>query len=784
MMIKKYRKSFTIFWSTFLLFIGGACLFFYLIALGKLGFMPTFEELENPTSRFSSEIYSADGKLIGKYFRGNENHRHTDYSDIPASVISALIATEDARFYNHSGIDARGLLRVIKGLLSGSTSSGGGSTISQQLAKMLFPRDPRQGTAGLVLQKFREWVIAVKLERSYSKEEILAMYLNKFDFLNLAIGINAAAHVYFGLPLDSLRVEQSAMLVGMAKNPSLYQPTRFPERTRERRNVVLSQMKKYGMITATRYDSLKTLPLAINFQKEDHKEGPGTYFREHLRLYMTADKPDKNAPAYRWNSAQYSLDSLAWETDPLYGWCNKNRKTDGSPHDIYADGLKIYTTLDTRLQRHAEEALVEHLGKTLQPELDKEIARLPNAPFSSDTRPARVDSIMNRAIQSSERYKSMRRAGATADSIRRAFRAPVKMSIFTFDGVRDTIMTPLDSLKHYKSLLRGAFMVMNPATGHVKAYVGGTDFRYFMYDMVSTGRRQVGSTIKPIIYTLAMREGLDPCQKILNVPQTFILHTGEPWTPRNSTQAREGEMVTLKWGLANSVNNISAWVVRQYGPEAAAGMAHDMGITSPVPAVPSIFLGSAEITLREMVATFAVFPNKGLYNPPLMVTRVEDKYGNPLDTFKAESREVINADIAYLMTNLLEEVVNRGTGTRLRKKYKLPNPMGGKTGTTQDHADGWFIGFTPALAGGVWVGAEDRDVHFESLALGQGANMALPVWALFMQRVNADPSLRLAPEEFERPPSFHRVIDCDDEVAPGEEAIIEEQPEAPEEIFF
>ncbi|MDR2414011.1 MAG: transglycosylase domain-containing protein [Odoribacteraceae bacterium] len=773
-MIKRYWKSFTIFWGMFLFFIGAGCLFFYLIAIGKLGFMPTFEELENPTSRFSSEIYSADGKLIGKYFRGTENRRYTDYTDIPANVLDALVATEDVRFHGHSGIDARGLLRVIKGLLSGNSSSGGGSTISQQLAKMLFPRDPRQGAAGLVLQKFREWVIAVKLERSYTKEEIITMYLNKFDFLNLAVGVNSAAQVYFGVPIDSLRVEQSAMLVGMAKNPWLYNPARFPERAWGRRNVVLGQMKKYGMITESEHDSLRELPLEIKFQREDHKEGTGTYFREHLRLYMTASRPVKGSAAYRWNKEQYGIDSLAWENDPLYGWCNKNQKVDGSAYDIYSDGLKIYTTIDSRMQQYAEEAVREHLGNSLQPEFNKENARKVNAPFANEVPTTRADSIMSRAIQSSERFRSMRRAGISGDSIRRSFDAPTRMSVFTFQGLKDTVMTPRDSLRYYKSILRAAFMVMEPRNGHVKAYVGGVDFHHFMYDMVSTGRRQVGSTIKPILYTLAMQEGLEPCQRVLNVPQTFILPSGEPWTPRNSTREREGEMVTLKWGLANSVNNISGWVLKQFTPGAVVQMARKMGITSYIQAVPSIYLGSAEITLKEMVAAFAVFVNKGVYNAPVMVTRVEDKYGNVLATFQAESQEVITDATAYLMSSLLEEVVNNGTGKRLRYKYHLPNAMGGKTGTTQEHSDGWFIGITPALAGGVWVGAEDRDVHFENLSSGQGANMALPVWGLFMQKLNADVSMHFNPLEFERPASFPYSLDCGDEEENGEKETIEE----------
>lgn len=762
-MFKKYWKFFVIFWSVLLVGIIGVFVFFWLISAGKLGFMPTFEELENPNNRFASEVYFADGPIMNRYFE-KENRKYIEYREIPQSVIDALIATEDVRFYDHSGIDVRGLFRVAKGLLTANTSAGGGSTISQQLAKMLFPRESDLNVFELVIRKFREWVIAVRLEKSYTKEEILTMYLNKYDFLNLAVGISSAADIYFQVPLDSLKVEQAAMLVGMAKNSSYYNPVRRPELTLNRRNVVLSQMYKYDKITREECDSLKQLPLGLNFKRVDHKEGLATYFREYLRLFMTANKPDRKR--YR-DLSQFRLDSIAWETNPLYGWCKKNVKVDGSHYDLYSDGLKIYTTLDSRMQKYAEEAVREHLSQDLQPLFDKEKVKKLRPPFSNDMTPAEIEEVLNRSIRQSERYRVLSKQGMSFDEIRKTFDQPLEMQVFTWNGIRDTVMTPLDSIKHYKSFFRSGFMVMQPQTGYIKAYVGGPDYRYFMYDMVSAGKRQVGSTIKPILYTLAMQEGLGPCDKVPNIPQTFILPTGEPWSARGGTK-RQGEMVTLRWGLANSENNISAWVLKQFTPEAVAQMAHKMGITSFIDPVPSVFLGTAEITVKEMVAAYSIFANKGVYNSPLPVYRIEDKYGNVLQEFRPESREVITENTAYLMCNLLEGVVTGGTGVRLRYKYKLMNPMGGKTGTTQKHADGWFMGVTPDLVGGVWIGAEDRSIHFQNLANGQGASMALPIWAKFLLKAYADPRLKMSDRPFDRPAGINKRLDCDETISEAE----------------
>ena len=762
-MFKKYWKFFVIFWSVVLVGIIGVFVFFWLISAGKLGFMPTFEELENPNNRFASEVYFADGPIMNRYFE-KENRKYIEYREIPQSVIDALIATEDVRFYDHSGVDVRGLFRVAKGLLTANTSAGGGSTISQQLAKMLFPRESDLNVFELAIRKFREWVIAVRLEKSYTKEEILTMYLNKYDFLNLAVGISSAADIYFQVPLDSLKVEQAAMLIGMAKNSSYYNPVRRPELTLNRRNVVLSQMYKYDKITREECDSLKKLPLGLNFKRVDHKEGLATYFREYLRLFMTANKPDRKR--YR-DLSQFRLDSVAWETNPLYGWCKKNVKVDGSHYDLYSDGLKIYTTLDSRMQKYAEEAVREHLSRDLQPLFDKEKVKKHRPPFSNDMTPTEIEEVLDRSIRQSERYRVLSKQGMSFKEIRKTFDQPLKMQVFTWNGIWDTVMTPLDSIKHYKSFFRSGFMVMQPQTGYIKAYVGGPDYRYFMYDMVSAGKRQVGSTIKPILYTLAMQEGLGPCDKVPNIPQTFILPTGEPWSARGGTK-RQGEMVTLRWGLANSENNISAWVLKQFTPEAVAQMAHKMGITSFIDPVPSVFLGTAEITVKEMVAAYSIFANKGVYNSPLPVYRIEDKYGNVLQEFRPESREVITENTAYLMCNLLEGVVTGGTGVRLRYKYKLMNPMGGKTGTTQKHADGWFMGVTPDLVGGVWVGAEDRSIHFQNLANGQGASMALPIWAKFLLKAYADPRLKMSDRPFDRPAGINKRLDCDETISEAE----------------
>ncbi|WP_321310291.1 transglycosylase domain-containing protein [Marinifilum fragile] len=756
--IKIYKKPLLIFWSIFIVGLICVVLFFAGISNGTFGFMPTFEDLENPKSSLATEIYTADGELLGKFYF--QNRSFVDHDELSPYLIDALIATEDVRFESHSGIDLRGLGRVLKGLATGDSSAGGGSTISQQLAKMLFPREDFQNKLDIVFRKFREWVIAVKLERSYTKEEIMTMYFNKYDFLNLAVGIKSAANVYFNTTPDSLKLEQAAMLVGMAKNSSYFNPLRRPELTKGRRNTVLSQMVKYGYLESQIADSLKQLPLGIDYQKVDHKRGMAPYFREYLRMSLTANKPEReNYPS--WNMQKFKQDSLEWEINPFYGWCNKNQKADGTPYNIYEDGLKIYTTLDSRMQKYAEQAVQEHLGLDLQKGFDKEKEKHRNPPFSDDLSDEEFEHQIDLSIRRSERHRVLKKKGLSFEQIKEHFKKPVEMKIFTWKGERDTIISPMDSMLYYKGFLRAGFMSMVPETGEVRAYVGGPNYKHFMYDMVTLGKRQVGSTIKPFLYTLAMQEGLTPCDKVPNIPQTFILPDGTPWTSRNSTEAHSGEMVTLKWGLANSVNNISGWVLKQTKPEAVVAMARKMGVVSPIEAVPSIFLGTSDISVYEMVGAYGSFANKGVYIKPRFITKIEDSKGNLIAQSVPRKTEVMNERTAYLMANLLQGVVREGTGRRLRFKYNLYNPIGGKTGTTQNHSDGWFMGITPELVSGVWVGAEDRAIRFEGIRLGQGANMALPIWALYMQKVYADESLGMQKGDFEKPRGVNINLDCE-----------------------
>ncbi|MBI9057826.1 MAG: transglycosylase domain-containing protein [Labilibaculum sp.] len=756
--LQRFKKALIIFWAIFVIGVLGAVLFFAGVSNGTFGFMPSFEELENPKSSLATEVYTSDGSLLGKFYF--QNRSFVKYDELSPFLVDALIATEDVRFKDHSGIDVRGLGRVAKGLVTGNRNAGGGSTISQQLAKMLFPRESFSKKMDIVFRKFREWVISVKLERSYTKEEIMTMYFNKFDFLNLAVGIKSASNVYFNTTPDSLQIHEAAMLVGMAKNPSYFNPLRRAELTLNRRNVVLSQMVKYDYLTKIEYDSLKNLPLGIDFQRVDHKRGMAPYFREYLRMSLTAKKPERKNYA-SWNVQRFKRDSLEWESNPFFGWCNKNTKADGTPYNIYKDGLKIYTTLDSRMQKYAEEAVTEHLGLNLQKAFDREKENHKNPPFSDDLSNEDVENNLVTTMKRSERYRVLKKNGMSMDSIRLSFNTPAKMKIFTWEGERDTILTPNDSILYMKGFLRAGFMSMVPQSGEVRAYVGGPNYKHFMYDMVTNGKRQVGSTIKPFLYTLAMQEGISPCDKVPNIPQTFILPDGTPWSSRNSMDKKAGEMVTLKWGLANSVNNISGWVLKQTTPESVAAMARKMGVVSPIDPVPSIFLGTSEITVSEMVGAYGTFVNKGVYIKPRFVTKIEDHKGNLIAQSVPRKREVMDEKTAYLMTNLLQGVVQKGTGVRLRFTYDLYNPMGGKTGTTQNHSDGWFMGITPELVSGVWTGAEDRSIHFEGIRQGQGANMALPIWALYMQKVYADKSIGLTQGDFEKPRGVNINLDCD-----------------------
>ena len=751
-MIRKIIKALWIFLAVIVLAI---VIVFVSISKGWIGYMPPVEELENPSYKFATEIFSEDEKVLGTWSYSKENRVYTAYKDLSPSIINALIATEDVRFVEHSGIDAKALFRAfVKRGLMFQKNAGGGSTLSQQLAKQLFTENVARNTLQRLFQKPIEWVIAVKLERYYTKEEILSMYLNKFDFLNNAVGIKTAAYTYFGCEPKDLKIEEAATLVGMCKNPSLYNPVRFNERSRGRRNVVLEQMRKAGYITDAECDSLQALPLKLTYNRVDHKEGLATYFREYLRGVMTAPKPVRSD--YRgWQMQKFYEDSIAWETNPLYGWCAKNKKKDGTNYNIYTDGLKIYTTINSRMQQYAEDAVKEHLGDYLQPIFFKEKEGSKNAPYARSLPEKRVEELLTKAMKQTERYRLMKEAGASEQQIRKAFDTPEEMTVFSWKGDKDTIMTPMDSIRYYKSFLRTGFMSMDPANGHVKAYVGGPNYVYFQYDMAMVGRRQVGSTIKPYLYTLAMENGFSPCDQARHVEQTLIDENGTPWTPRNANDKRYGEMVTLKWGLANSDNWISAYLMGKLNPYDLVRLIHSFGVRNKaIDPVVSLCLGPCEISVGEMVSAYTAFANKGIRVTPLFVTRIEDSDGNVISTFAPQMEEVISASSTYKMLVMLRAVINEGTGGRVRR-YGITADMGGKTGTTNDNSDAWFMGFTPSLVSGCWVGGDERDIHFGRMTYGQGAAAALPIWAMYMKKVYDDPTLGYDQQErFKLPEGF------------------------------
>lgn len=765
------RKTFVrILWGALCVIIVFLAVAFTSIWFGWIGYMPDLEDLQNPISRYASQVYSVDGKILGTYNMNRENRVHVDYNGISPYLVKALVATEDERFYDHSGIDFIALTRAIvkRGIL-GQKSAGGGSTITQQLAKQLYSSTAKS-TLERLLQKPIEWVIAVKLERFYTKEEIITMYLNYFDFLHNAVGIKTAADVYFDKDPKNLTLTESATLIGLCKNPSYFNPVRYPERCTERRNVVLGQMLKAGYLTNEEYQKAHDEPLALNFHRVDHKDGIATYFREFLRQYIMAKKPKiEDYPS--WNNVQFAIDSLAWETDPLYGWCNKNFKKNGEPYNVYTDGLKIFTTIDSRMQRYAEEAVLQHVGKYLQPAFSKENRTKPNAPFTNALTAAEVRSILNRSIRQSERYRAMKEQGATESEIQKAFRTPVEMSVFTYHGDVDTVMTPLDSIRYIKSFLRSGFVSMDPRNGAVKAYVGGVDFTHFTYDMATQGRRQVGSTIKPFLYALSMSNGMSPCDVAPNVQRSY-----GNWTPRNSSRSRYGQMVTLKWGLAQSNNWISAYLMSRINPQDFLRILRDFGINT-YGVYPSIVLclGPNEASVCEMVSAYTTFANHGIHCSPMFVSKIEDNDGNVIATFQPRMNEVISEESAYKMLKMLKAVMDGGTGSRMRYKYKIECDMGGKTGTTNRNADAWFMGFTPSLVSGCWVGGEDRDIHFDSTRMGQGANMALPIWAYYMKKVFADRSLGYDPnEKFDIPEDFNPCVsEFDDYSAGGIEEVFE-----------
>ena len=749
------RKAIHILWGLLCAAICFAVLSFVAIWNGWIGYMPDIDDLQNPISRSATQVFSSDGKLLGTWSYNKENRVLVGYKDIPKHLVDALIATEDVRFREHSGIDFIALGRAIvkRGLL-GQSSAGGGSTITQQLAKQLYS-GTASSTFTRLLQKPIEWVIAVKLERTYTKEEIVALYLNYFDFLHNAVGIKTASETYFGKQLADLDINESALLVGLCKNPSLFNPLRYPEKATQRRNVVLGQMLKADYISQEAFDSLSAQPLKLNFHRIDHKEGLAPYLREYLRQYLMADRP-RRSDYPDWNYRQFVVDSIAWETDPQYGWCNKHTKKDGSHYNVYEDGLKVYTTIDSRMQRYAEESVMAHVGKYLQPAFDKENRKKPNAPFTSALTKKQVDAIMGRSVQQSERYIKMKAAGCSYDEIHEAFHRKTSMTVFSYHGEVDTTMTPLDSIRYYKSFLRAGFMSMDPTNGYVKAYVGGPNYTYFMYDMVSTGYRQVGSTIKPFLYSLAMENGMTPCDQAPNVQQTYIV-AGQQWTPRNSSRSRYGEMVSLKWGLSQSNNWISAYLMSRLSPDQFVGLLHSFGINNPdIHPSMALCLGPCEVRVAEMVSAYTTFVNHGIRTSPVFVSRIEDNNGNVLEEFHPRMNEVISAEAADKMVTMLRSVIDGGTGGRIRFKYNIGGEIGGKTGTTNRNADAWFIGFTPQLVSGCWVGGEDRDIHFDSMTYGQGASMALPIWAYYMKKIYKDKTLGYSESvPFDMPKDFN-----------------------------
>ena len=704
-------------------------LFIFLVGFGVFGALPKVDELLNPKNNLATIVYSGDMKILGKYY--SENRVNVAFEKIDKDVVNALIATEDVRYYEHNGVDFKALLRSFSGFFTGG-NKGGGSTISQQLAKMMFPRE-RLNKLELVVRKLKEWIIATQLEKYYTKDEILALYLNKFDFLNLAVGIKSAAQIYFNSNQDSLKIEQAAMLVGMAKNPSLFNPIRHNEICLKRRNVVLNQLVKYGYLSSLKYDSLKVLPLGLSFRPEDHNDGLAPYFREYLRDVF------------------------------LKNWCKShiNSETE-APYNIYKDGLKIYTTIDSKMQNYAEEAVYEHMND-LQKMFSKECLNKKNAPFAWNVSKQEIEGIMNSSVKRSDRYRQLKEDGLSHEKIIEIFHKPVPMRVYSLRGDIDTILSPYDSIKYYKSFLQTGFMAMEPQTGYVKAWVGGINHKYFKYDHVKVSKRQVGSTFKPFVYALAIQEGLSPCHQVPNIRTCINMPDGKDWCPDNSDGLKgTGQMITLRRALALSVNYVTAWIMKQYGPHAVVNLVKRLGVTSQIPEVPSICLGTADISVFEMVAANSTFANKGTYIQPTFITRIEDKNGKVLEEFIPNSNEVFSEEKAYTIIQLMRGVVQEGTGSRLRgAKYKLNNQIAGKTGTTQHNADGWFIGLTPELAAGCWVGGEDRSIHFNSILEGQGASMALPIWGKFFVKVYADKSIKLSKADFTKPKNLDPNLEMD-----------------------
>lgn len=729
-----YKKKF---WKIFFYGLGAIGLFFLFASWGLLGSMPSFEDLENPDSNLATEIISSDGVVLGKYFE--KNRSQLKYSDLPQNLVQALVATEDARFYEHSGVDGRGTLRAIASL----GTSGGASTLTQQLAKQLFHGEGSKFLPFRIVQKVKEWIIAIRLERQYTKNEIIAMYCNVYDFGNNSVGVSSAAKTYFSKEPKDLTIDESAILVGMFKNSGLYNPVRNPEGVKNRRNVVLLQMEKGNIITEDQKLKLQSLPITLHFKLETHKDGTATYFREYLRDYLKK-------------------------------WAEENKKPDGSDYDVYKDGLKIYTTIDSRMQLHAEEAVAAHMAN-LQEEFFIQSKGNKNAPFVNIST-KETQRILNQAMKSSHRWEVMKSQDKSEEEIIKSFNEKTKMTVFSWKGERDTIMTPMDSIRYYKHFLQSGLMAMEPQTGNIKAWVGGINYKYFQYDHVGQGARQVGSTFKPFVYATAIEQlNMSPCDSIIDSPFTIPVgrhHVTESWTPKNSDNRYRG-MVTLKRALANSINTVSAKLMDKVGPEAVVELTHKLGVKSNIPLQPSIALGAVEITVEDMVAAYSTFANQGVYTKPQFLNRIEDKSGTIIYEPIPESHDVLNKDIAFAVIKLLEGVTEGGSGDRLRTTYggsgdnrwtgypyQFKNPIAGKTGTTQNQSDGWFMGMVPNLVTGVWVGCEDRSARFKSITYGQGATAALPVWAYFMKLCYADPGLKVSKEDFNRPPNLSIKVDC------------------------
>lgn len=712
-------------WGAYICFLVALVVFFMLLSFGVLGFMPTFEQLENPKANLATEVYSDSGELMG--YIGIQNRSNVTYKDISPNLINALVATEDARFYEHSGIDFRSLIRVLtKTVLGGNKSSGGGSTLTQQLAKNLFPRE-QKSTLGTVFAKLKEWVVAVKLERNYSKEEILSMYLNTVDYGSNAFGIKAASQIFFSKQPSELEVEEAAVLVGLLKAPTAYSPVRNPENANRRRNVVLSQMQKYNYISEAECKEKTAKPIKLNYNPQSHDEGIATYFREMLRNYMKE-------------------------------WCKTHYKANGENYDVHKDGLKIYTTINYKMQKYAEEAVKEHFT-SLQAEFFKHTKGYKDAPFTGISRED-IDKYYVQAMKNSDRYSCLKSEGASEKEIKANFKEKTNMRVFTWNGDKDTVMSPWDSLRYYKHFLNTGMVSIEPQTGHIKVYVGGINYKHFKFDNAKLGRRQVGSTFKPFVYAAAMRDSeLSPCYELENSPVTF--EDFDNWTPKNSNSNREGENVTLKWALANSVNFISAALIKDYTtPQAVVDLVKQMGITTPMEAYPSICLGTSDLSVMEMAGAMSTFVNKGIHKEPIFITKICDNKGMVLEVFNSKSNSALDEETSYLVLELMKGVVDGGTGGRLRFRYGLTSTIAGKTGTTDNNSDGWFIGLNPKLATAVWVGGELRSIHFRSTALGQGASMALPVYALFMKRCEKDPKLNFYKGDFDRPPTMNVDMDC------------------------